>query len=68
MMIPKANLAEPTANSYRAKPHALVIDDDIAVTDTVAMVYKFEMLATPVYPLVLLQTLRSVGTPFKAGF
>src|ERR1035438_2944142 len=36
--IPKAKLAEPTANSYRGKPHTLVIDDDIAVADTIAMV------------------------------
>ena len=36
--IPKAKLAEPTANSFRGKPHTLVIDDDIAVANTVAMV------------------------------
>src|ERR1035438_5526456 len=42
MTLPKANLAEPTTNSYRGKPHALVIDDDIAVADTVAMVLKMD--------------------------
>jgi CheY-like chemotaxis protein len=138
MTTPKAELAEPTINSYRAKPRTLVIDDDKAVADTVAMVlnsdefearavysseagvelarslkfeflvtgvmmpqmngieaaiqirellprckvllvsgdngssallqdalsrgYKFEVLAKPVHPLVLFQTLRSFGT------
>ena len=38
MTIPKAKPAEPTANNSRAKPRTLVIDDDIAVADTVAMV------------------------------
>ncbi|HMH13922.1 MAG TPA: response regulator [Edaphobacter sp.] len=138
MTIQKAKLAEPPTNSNRGKPHTLVIDDDIVVADTLAMVlktdgfeattvysgeagvklagsrefeflvagvamphmngigaaieirerlpkckvllvsgdneagallqeamsrgYKFEILATPVHPLVLFQTLRSVGT------
>jgi CheY-like chemotaxis protein len=38
MTISKAKLIEPTANSYRRKPHTLVIDDDKAVADTLAMV------------------------------
>ena len=49
MMIPKAKLAEPSANSYKAKPHTLVIDGNIAVADTVAMVLNsdgFELGAT----------------------
>lgn len=138
MTTPKAKLAEPFAHGDRGKPHTLVIDDDVAVADTVAMVlktggfeatvaysgetgvelarnrefeflvtgvvmpqmngieaaieirkllpkckvllvsgdndssvllqqalsrgYKFEILAKPVHPLVLFQTLRSFGT------
>jgi len=42
MTISKAKLAEPTANSYRRKPQALVIDDDKAVADTLAMVLSTE--------------------------
>ena len=38
MTISKAKLIEPTANSYSRKPHTLVIDDDKAVADTLAMV------------------------------
>jgi CheY-like chemotaxis protein len=38
MTISKAKLIEPTANSYWRKPHTLVIDDDKAVADTLAMV------------------------------
>ena len=42
MTISKGKLAEPTANSYRNKPHTLVIDDDKAVADTLAMVLNTE--------------------------
>jgi CheY-like chemotaxis protein len=42
MKISKGKLAEPTANSYRNKPHTLVIDDDKAVADTLAMVLNTE--------------------------
>ena len=42
MTISKAKLIDSTANSYRRKPQALVIDDDKAVADTVAMVLSTE--------------------------
>jgi CheY-like chemotaxis protein len=143
MMIPKPKRAKRTANNDRPRPQALVIDDDVSVADTVAMVlnsdgfeatpvysgeagvelarrhefeflvtgvvmpkmngietaiqireilpqckvllvsgdndsgallqdalsrgYKFELLAKPVHPQVLFQTLRSFGTTFKDG-
>ncbi len=38
MTFPKAELAEPTANSYKGKHRTLIIDDDIAVADSIAMV------------------------------
>jgi ActR/RegA family two-component response regulator len=38
MTIPKAKLADPTANSHSGQLHTLVIDDDKAVADTLAMV------------------------------
>jgi CheY-like chemotaxis protein len=34
----RAELPEPTADSYRGKSHTLVIDDDRAVADTLVMV------------------------------
>jgi len=48
MTTPKVKLAEPPTHSNRGKPQTLVIDDDIAVADTVAMVLKsggFEAVA-----------------------
>ncbi len=42
MTIPEAKVSEPNANMHRTKPHALVIDDDVAVADTLAMVLKSE--------------------------
>jgi len=48
MTTPKANLAEPPTHSDTGKPHTLVIDDDITVADTVAMVLNtggFEAIA-----------------------
>ena len=48
MTTPKVKLAEPPTRSNRGKPQTLVIDDDIAVADTVAMVLKtggFEAVA-----------------------
>ena len=38
MTIPKAKLADPAANSHSGQLHTLVIDDDKAVADTLAMV------------------------------
>ncbi len=40
MTTPKVKLAEPPTLSNRGKPQTLVIDDDIAVADTAAMVLK----------------------------
>jgi CheY-like chemotaxis protein len=40
MTVPEAKLAKPPTNSNRRKPHTLVIDDDIVVADTLAMVLK----------------------------
>ncbi len=48
MTTPIVKLAEPPTRSNRGKPQTLVIDDDIAVADTVAMVLKtggFEAVA-----------------------
>ncbi len=48
MTTPMVKLAEPPTRSNRGKPQTLVIDDDIAVADTVAMVLKtggFEAVA-----------------------
>lgn len=42
MTIPEAKLNEPTANSCSTKPRTLVIDDDMAVADTLAMVLNSE--------------------------
>ena len=42
MTIPEAKLNLPTANRRRTKPHTLVIDDDVAVADTLAMVLNSE--------------------------
>jgi len=42
MTTPWAKLAEPLTHSDRGKPQTLVIDDDIAVADTVAMVLKMD--------------------------
>jgi hypothetical protein len=38
MTISEAKLNLPTANRCRTKPHLLVIDDDVAVADTLVMV------------------------------
>lgn len=40
MTTPKAKFAEPLTHSDRGKPQTLVIDDDVAVADSVAMVLK----------------------------
>jgi CheY-like chemotaxis protein len=42
MTIPEAKLTLPTANRRRITPHTLVIDDDVAVADTLAMVLNSE--------------------------
>jgi CheY-like chemotaxis protein len=42
MTIPQAKVSNPNANSHRIKPHTLVIDDDVAVADTLAMVLNSE--------------------------
>jgi CheY-like chemotaxis protein len=50
MTTPKARHAEPPTHTDRGKPHTLVIDDDMVVADTIAMVLNtggFE--ATAVY-------------------
>jgi CheY-like chemotaxis protein len=42
MTIPEPKISDPNANRYRTKPHILVIDDDVAVADTLAMVLDSE--------------------------
>ena len=42
MTIPQAKVSNPNANRHRIKPHTLVIDDDVAVADTLAMVLNSE--------------------------
>jgi len=42
MTISEAKLNWPTANRCRTKPHLLVIDDDVAVADTLVMVLNSE--------------------------
>ena len=42
MTIPQAKVSNPNANRHRTKPHTLVIDDDVAVADTLAMVLNSE--------------------------
>ena len=42
MTIPQAKVRNPNANRHRIKPHTLVIDDDVAVADTLAMVLNSE--------------------------
>ena len=42
MTISEAKLNLPTANRCRTKPHLLVIDDDVAVADTLVMVLNSE--------------------------
>jgi len=38
----EAKVSHPNANLHRTKPHTLVIDDDVAVADTLAMVLNSE--------------------------
>jgi CheY-like chemotaxis protein len=42
MIIQSAMLPEPVARAYKGKSHTLVIDDDRAVADTLAMVLNAE--------------------------
>jgi len=42
MTIPQAKVSNPNANRHRIKPLTLVIDDDVAVADTLAMVLNSE--------------------------
>jgi len=42
MTIPQAKVSNPNANRHRIRPHTLVIDDDVAVADTLAMVLNSE--------------------------
>jgi CheY-like chemotaxis protein len=42
MIIPSAMVPEPVTHGYEGKSHTLVIDDDIAVADTLAMVLNAE--------------------------
>ena len=42
MTTPEAKVSDPNANRYRTKHHTLVIDDDMAVADTLAMVLNSE--------------------------
>ena len=42
MTISEAKISDLNANRHRIKPHTLVIDDDVAVADTLAMVLNSE--------------------------
>jgi DNA-binding NtrC family response regulator len=68
VVMPKMNGIEAAIEICKVLPECKVLlvsgDNDAAalLQEALSRGYKFEILATPVHPLVLFQTLRSVGT------
>jgi len=71
VVMPRMNGIEAAIEVLKLLPKCKVLlvsgnnDSNALLQDALSRGYKFEILAKPVHPLVLFQTLRSFGTPLS---